>query len=57
MIGPSVGMLLPWLGLGPVDVTCLKFLLLQGSRGTKTLVYPEPGLQGARNVEEDAVGL
>lgn len=28
VIGPSVGMLSPGLGLGPGDITCLRFLLL-----------------------------
>ena len=57
VIGPSVGMLSPGLGLGPGDVTCLRFLLLNHSEWKKIQRHPESGLQGARNVEENAFGL
>lgn len=55
VIGPSIGMLSP--GLGPGDVTCLRFLLLNHSGWKKIQRHREPGLRGARNVEEKAFGL
>lgn len=57
MIGPSIGMLSPGLGLGPGDITCLRFLLLNHSGWKKIQRHPEPGLRGARNVQEKAFGL
>lgn len=55
MIGPSVGMLFPGLGLDPVDVTCLKSLILKCTGWKEIQMHPEPGLQEAGNVEETGV--
>lgn len=46
-----------WAGAGPGDITCLRFLLLNHSEWKKIQRHPESGLQGARNVKENAFGL